>query len=183
MHTTTNTRLRRTSEPTIRDLILSSGQPLQHLDFPTRPNRQAPGHTNQGESSKHARHFLFSFSNTSRFSELTPVRKQANGDRPPTLDAGNITLLLEWASTSTRGSRKRGKGRSRLESHNERQGTWSLRAGGQGALWFGGVRRCHGRCVGNLRSGSRARGRDSRGYQSNGVVERGGRGFPSRVGE
>src|SRR5712671_7407243 len=98
MHTTTNTRLRRTSEPTIRDLILSSGQPLQHLDFPTRPNRQAPGHTNQGESSKHARHFLFSFSNTSRFSELTPVRKQANGDRPPTLDAGNRIPTLRYST-------------------------------------------------------------------------------------
>src|SRR5712672_1654037 len=61
MYTTTNTRLRHTADPTIRNLSLSSGQPLRYLDFPTHPNRQTPRHTNQGGSSKHARHFLFFF--------------------------------------------------------------------------------------------------------------------------
>src|SRR5712672_3409338 len=60
MYTTTNTVSGHTSDPTIEALILSSGQPPRYLDFPTRPHRQTPGHTNQSESSKHARHFLFS---------------------------------------------------------------------------------------------------------------------------
>src|SRR5712671_7509645 len=183
MHATTNTGSRYTSDLTIGDFILSSGQPLRYLDFPTRPHRQTPGHTNQGESSKHVRHFLFSFLNMSRFSELTPVRRQGEGGRLPTLDASDITLLLEWTSTFTRESRKRERGWPRLESHNERRGTWSLRVGGRGAPWFRGGRRRRGRRAGSLRSGSRVRGHDSRDSQSNEFVARGGRGFPSHVGE
>ena len=75
--------------------ILSPGQPLRHLDFPTRLNRQASRHTSQDESSKHARHFLFSSLNTSRFSELIPVRRQTERDRLPTLDAGNNCSILQ----------------------------------------------------------------------------------------
>src|SRR5712671_6898439 len=94
MYTITNTRFKHTAEPTIGDLSLSSGQPLRHLDFPTRPHRQSPGRTNQGKSSKHARHFLFSSLNPGRFPELIPVRRQATRDWLPTLDAGDIIIGL-----------------------------------------------------------------------------------------
>src|SRR5712671_7375683 len=105
--------------------ISSSGQPPRHLDFPMRPDRQTPRHTNQGGSSKHARHFLFSFSSRGRFPELTPVRSQTTEPWFATLEAGDITLPLEWMSTFTRESRGGEGSRSHLESGNERQGTWS----------------------------------------------------------
>src|SRR5882672_8531691 len=85
MYTITNIRLRRSTDPSIRNSSLSPGQSLRYLDSPMRANRQAPGHTNRGESSKHAQHFLFFFQE----------------HRPAPLDAGDITLSLEWTSTST----------------------------------------------------------------------------------
>src|SRR5882757_3672618 len=93
--------------------------------------------------------------NVGRFPELTPVRSQTKRPWFATLEAGDITLLLEWTSTSTRGLRRRKEGgRSRLESHNERRGTRFLLVVDREVPWFGGVRQHRGWCVGNLRSGS-----------------------------
>src|SRR5882757_7261822 len=63
--------------------------------------------------------------NMGRFPELTPVRSQTIEPWFTTLEAGDITLLLEWTPTSTRESGGKEGGRSRLESGNECQGTWS----------------------------------------------------------
>jgi len=74
---------------------LSSGRPLRHLDFPTHPNRQTPGHTNQGESSKHARHFLYIlYQSEGRFPKLTPVRSQTTHSQSSTLDAGDTNCSM-----------------------------------------------------------------------------------------
>src|SRR5712671_6134556 len=48
------------------------------------------------------RHFLLLVSNMGQFPELTPVCSQAIESWLSTLDAGDITLLLEWMPTSTR---------------------------------------------------------------------------------
>src|SRR5712671_4825727 len=69
--------------------------------------------------------FCILVSNMGRFPELTPVRSQATESWLSTLEAGDITLLLEWTPTSTRGSRRKEGGRSHLEGGNERQGTQS----------------------------------------------------------
>src|SRR5712671_1484447 len=96
--------------------------------------------------------FCILASNMGRFPELTPVHSQTIEPWFATLEAGDITLLLEWAPTSTRGSRKRGGDWSCLESRNEHQGTWSLQVGGREAPWLGGMRRRHGWRADNLRS-------------------------------
>jgi len=87
MYTTTNTRLRHSTDPIIKNSSLSPGQSLRYLDFPTRPNRQAPGHANQGESSKHAQHFLFFFQ------EL----------RPALLDVGDTSPVAGWRHRGAEG--------------------------------------------------------------------------------
>src|SRR5712672_337090 len=94
--------------------------------------------------------FCILVSNMGRFPELTPVCSQATESWLSTLEAGDITLLLEWTPTSTRESRRGEGGRSCLESGNERQGTQSLLAVGRGVPWLGGVRRRRGWCVGSL---------------------------------
>jgi len=63
--------------------------------------------------------------NMGRFPELTPVRSQTIESWSATLEAGDITLLLEWTPTSARESGGKGGGQSRLESGNECQGTRS----------------------------------------------------------
>src|SRR5712672_3670548 len=50
-----------------------------------------------------AQHFLLLVTNMGQFPELTPVRSQAIELQLTTLEAGDITLSLEWTPTSTRG--------------------------------------------------------------------------------
>src|SRR5712671_5967108 len=100
------------------------------------------------------RYFLLFSTNMGRFPELTPVRSQAIESWLSTLEAGDITLLLEWTPTSTRELRRKEGGQSCLKSGNERQGTWSPLVVGRGAQWLGGVsRRCRW-YVGSPRVGS-----------------------------
>jgi len=58
----------------------------------------------------------FLVSNMGRFPELTPVRSRAKESWLSTLEAGDITLLLEWTPTFTRELRGKEGGRSCLES-------------------------------------------------------------------
>jgi len=53
--------------------------------------------------SRGAWHFLLLVSNMGWFPELTPVCSQAIESWLSTLEAGDITLSLEWTPTSTRG--------------------------------------------------------------------------------
>ena len=93
MYTTTNTRLRHSTDPIIKNSSLSPGQSLRYLDFPTCPNRQASGHTNRGKSSKHTQHFLFFFQ------EHRPAPLGV-GDTTPT----TTTSSLPPTASSTLGS-------------------------------------------------------------------------------
>src|SRR5712672_21613 len=54
-------------------------------------------------SSRCARYFLLLVTNMGQFPELTPVRSQAIKLWLTTLEAGDITLSLEWTSASTAG--------------------------------------------------------------------------------
>src|SRR5712671_5128119 len=108
----------------------------------------------QGPSRVRVVFSAFLVPNMGRFPELTPVRSQTIEPWFATLEAGDITLLLEWTPTSTRESREGEGGRSHLESGNERQGSWSPLAVGQGAPWLGGARRRRGWCIGSPQAGS-----------------------------
>jgi len=63
--------------------------------------------------------FCILTSNGGRFPELTPVHSQAIESWLSTLEAGDITLLLEWMPMSTRESRRREGGWPCLKSGNE----------------------------------------------------------------
>jgi len=155
MLTTTNTGLRHPSDPAIRDFIFivraaPTAPRLSHA------SQQANFPSTQTEASPLSTHGIFYFLswNMGRFPELTPVHSQTIEPWFATLEAGDITLLLEWASTSTRGLKRREASRLRLESRNGRQGTRSPQAAGQEVPSPEGVCRRRGWCVGNPRFGS-----------------------------
>src|SRR5712671_1987484 len=123
--------------------------------FPTASKTDVPDTPSILAFQRCLRHFLYIlYQSMGRFPELTPVRSQTTRPWLSTLDAGDITLLLEWASTSTRGPRRKKGDRPHLEGRNERRGTRSPQVVGREAPWLGGVRRRRGWCAGNLRSGS-----------------------------
>src|SRR5712671_5404989 len=137
-------------------LILSAGRSPRSPGFPTPLQSGTPQGTlsTQGPSKARVVFSAFLVPNMGQFPELTPVRSQTIRLWFATLEAGDITLLLEWTSTSTRGLKRKGGGRSRLEGRNERQGTRSLQVVSREVPWLGGVRRHHEWCIGNPRSGS-----------------------------
>ena len=69
--------------------------------------------------------FCILVSNMGQFPELTPVCSQAIRLQLTTLEAGDITLLLEWTPTSTRELRRKKGGWSCPKGGNECQRTQS----------------------------------------------------------
>src|SRR5712671_6417732 len=120
-------------------LILFAGRSPRSPGFPTPLQSGIPRGTlsTQGPSRAQVVFSVFLVPNMGRFPELTPVRSQTIEPWFTTLEAGDITLLLEWMPTSTRELRGKEGGWSGLESGNERQGTRSPLVVGRGAPWLG----------------------------------------------
>src|SRR5712671_861994 len=90
----------------------------------------------QGPSRARVVFSVFLVPNMGQFPELTPVCSQTIEPWFATLEASNITLLLEWTPTFTRELREKEGGRSCLKSGNEHQGTRSPLAVGREAPWL-----------------------------------------------
>src|SRR5712675_3594674 len=86
----------------IRVLILSPGRSPRSPSFPTASETGVPDTPSILAFQRCARYFLLFSTNVGQFPELTPVHSQTTKLWLSTLDAGDITLLLEWTPTSTR---------------------------------------------------------------------------------
>src|SRR5712671_2953003 len=95
-------------------LILSAGRSPRSPGFPTPLQSGTPRGTlsMQGPSRACVVFSVFLVPNMGWFPELTPVRSQTIEPWFATLEAGNITLLLEWTPTFTRELRGKEGGRS-----------------------------------------------------------------------
>src|SRR5712675_2904736 len=88
---------------TKESIHLSPERSPRSPSFPTASETGVPDTPSILAFQRCARYFLLFSTNLGWFPELTPVRSQTTKSWLSTLDAGDITLSLEWMPTSTVG--------------------------------------------------------------------------------
>src|SRR5712672_548998 len=90
----------------IRVLILSPGRSPRSPSFPTASETGVPDTPSILAFQRCAQYFLLFNTLVGQFPGLTQVHSQTTGSWLSTLEAGDITLSLEWTPMSTRGYRR-----------------------------------------------------------------------------